>query len=74
MSKVNLKDGKLAKTFFYKGRQIYIVHMVTNKYEGYHFKIVNRCNSDAGECYSVPFKYESECEQVSVQMIKQGKI
>lgn len=69
---INLKDGDVKKVFFYKGRQVYIIYVVTDKYEGYHFKIVNRCKKS--ECYSVPFKYQGECETVSTMMIKEGKI
>lgn len=74
MCKLNLREGKIAKTFFFKGRQVYIIHMVTDKYEGYHFKIVNRCDRSAGECYSAPFKHSGECEKISMAMIKEGRI
>ena len=53
---------------------MYIVHMVTDKYEGYHFKIANRCDKSAGECYSAPFKYSCECEKISMAMIKEGRV
>lgn len=69
---VNLKNGKVQKMFFYKGKQVFIVHMITDKYDGYHFKIIDKCNQS--ETYSVPFKYENECEKMSIDMIRNGKI
>lgn len=69
---ISLREGKIKKVFFYRGKQVFIIHMITDEYEGYHFKIVDRCNKS--ETYSVPFKYASECEQVSTIMIKEGRI
>lgn len=69
---VDLKNGKVCKTFFYKGRQIFIIHVETEKYKGYHFKIVNKCKKN--ECYSAPFIHEHECEQISMQMVRQGRV